>query len=189
MKVKYKWLMGGTCLVVGSVSAYLGHGHFAPEPAPTPAVSVYAPLTPEPMALEEKIAEPRINLQTAITFRQFDQTTGERTSRESPAPSFMIGQTAADLQGAFHQWEVLSFSETAVVMERTIASLPAVLYTIGEADGQVVVYQGVQSTGKVWLETGTDLGRFPLEDQQKILQGIPIFSEDELIRRLEDFMN
>lgn len=59
------------------------------------------------------------------------------------------------------------------------------LYTLTEKDGVIVVIYN--RNGNIVKETDTLLSVLPIQDQQKLKQGIQVDSEKELSRLLQDF--
>lgn len=193
MKLKYKLLVGATCLLVSAGGAYAGHAFITADEddESDDVIAVYTITEDEDIEVleEDEIAIERVRLDTRITLNHFDQTTGTRTSNQQTAPIFMLNKTQEQIVSAFSQWRVVSFSEQEVILERTIVSLPEVLYTIAVEDDVIVIYQGIRSDGNIIIRTNTTINHLSEEEKQMLVQGMQIFNEDELIRRLEDFMS
>ena len=192
MKRGYRFLLGIACLLVAMTGAYYSRAFFDNSAGieGDNIVTVYANAdeVDNVIEVEEELPPIRIDFDTKMTLRHVDRTTGEVTESTEFAPSFMVNKTREDLEGTFTAWEVVSFSEAEVVMERKITPLPQVLYTIAIADGQIVVFKGVRSDADIYLETGVSPAHLPAEDQSRLEEGIFIFTETDLIRRLEDFL-
>lgn len=62
---------------------------------------------------------------------------------------------------------------------------PDPMYTIGEWKGQVAVFEGEQTFPKQVFDTS--VGGLPPELQQRVREGVPVYSEAELSVLLEDY--
>lgn len=61
----------------------------------------------------------------------------------------------------------------------------AAMYYVGAAEGYVAVYDGQHRAVVSLLDT--PLRSLPEEERSRLLQGIPVYSENELQQLLEDF--
>lgn len=136
---------------------------------------------------EEDINLARINSGTRIVYEHYDINTGSIQVLEAQAPNFMIRKSQQDIEQTFSEWDVVSFTDEEVVMRRHVENRSARLYTLGIEGDFIAIFNG----GNVGINlneiTDIYIGRLPQEEIDRLVEGVPIYSQDELIRRLEDY--
>lgn len=107
---------------------------------------------------------------------------------EDVPPYFLLNLTKEDLEKNFSDWQVTSFSDTEVVMQKTIDGESMQHYEIKEYEGFVAVFYNNVEEGEI-LKDITDI---PLEslssyERSRVENGIEIVGKDELIGFLENY--
>lgn len=129
----------------------------------------------------------RINWETTIVYKHYDTTTGETTQYMQTAPSFLVSKTEEDLINTFTDWEITSFSNEQVIMQRTITSLPPIAYTLSSVNDFIAIYRGAKNLNDIIEITTIPTSHLPIEDKERLSRGISVLNRNDLIRRLEDF--
>lgn len=80
---------------------------------------------------------------------------------------------------------VILFVLFRFVLETPADAAPVPMYTIGAWEGQVAVFERHQSYPKQVYDM--PLTGLPYEARQQVLEGIPVYSEEELSILLEDY--
>lgn len=88
--------------------------------------------------------------------------------------------TASFALAAIVLWILFRF-----VLPAPAEAAPVPLYTIGVWEGQVAVFERHQSFPKQVYDM--PLSGLPYEMRQRVLEGVPIYSEEELSVLLEDY--
>lgn len=144
-------------------------------------VPVYASQQPT------QLTETRLASGATILYRQHDRRTQTTTERVETIPAFLVNRTQAHIEATFTTWQVTSFSETALVLEQTIESLPMVAYTLSVSDNHIAIFRGQMSHNDLLEVTTIPVDHLPVVEIERLERGIALMDRHELIRRLEDF--
>jgi len=107
---------------------------------------------------------------------------------EEDAPYFLINKTEEDIRELYNDWDVLKFTEGEVVLRRTIEGMSRQYFYIGVMDGYIAVFYQNPINGSNLKEiTSTPYSILPLQEQYKLLKGVEVAGEENLIRMLEDY--
>lgn len=130
----------------------------------------------------------KVRSSTEIQYRTVYECGHEEIHR-APAPAEMVGLSMNELASQIEVWNITEFSEDRIVMvQKQQGMSPSCLKTmhIGERDGWVTIFYGTPDKRckpkSVTRIKGSDLPPGELDDLEK---GIPISSEEELLRVLE----
>lgn len=129
----------------------------------------------------------RINPETKIIYRHYDINSGETQVLEASAPNFMLRKTQEDIANTFDEWDILYFTDDQVIMQRIVDNRPNLMYTLGVEGEFIAVFYGDKADNNLKEITNVPVSPLPEVEKERLLTGIPISSEDELIRRLEDY--
>lgn len=89
------------------------------------------------------------------------------------------------LTASFALAAVILFVLFRFVLPTPAEAAPAPLYTIGVWEGQVAVFERHQSFPKQVYDM--PLSGLPYEVRQQVMEGVPVYSEEELSVLLEDY--
>ena len=89
------------------------------------------------------------------------------------------------LTASFFLAAVILFVMFRFVLEPPTASTPVPLYTSRSWEGKVAVFERHQSYPKQVYDM--PLSGLPYEVRQQVLEGVPVYSEEELSVLLEDY--
>ena len=89
------------------------------------------------------------------------------------------------LTASFFLAAVVLFILFRFVLPAPAEAAPVPLYTIGVWEGQVAVFERHQSFPKQVYDM--PLSGLPYEMRQQVLEGVPVYSEEELSVLLEDY--
>lgn len=144
----------------------------------------------------------RITPSTRYKLEQYDVVTNQVTEEIQNIPDYLLGLTREEVIGylssymsnlplseqkkGLQAYELVSFSEEEVTIKKTYNS-DAVLYKycMVVRDGMVVVYYCDKKT--VYEYTGISYLDLPEEEQQKLMDGIYIETDEELYGILENY--
>ncbi|MDE6357214.1 MAG: hypothetical protein K2L15_01335 [Eubacteriales bacterium] len=107
---------------------------------------------------------------------------------EDVPPYFLLDLTRAELENNFKDWNVKSFSEKEVVMQKVMEGESSQNYIIGEYEGYIAVYYEKEINGTKLKEiTDTPISSLSAEEQEKIKNGIKIVGEDKLMEFISNY--
>jgi len=135
----------------------------------------------------DNISMDRITSNTRMIYQHFDRVSGEIEILEAFAPNFMLRKNQQDIELTFSEWDVVSFTEEEVIMRREVENRISRLYTLGIQDDFVAIFYGANLGTNLKELTGIHVGRLPAEEIEILKEGVPVYTQDELIRRLEDY--
>ena len=129
---------------------------------------------------------PRISSETRMVYEYNSISNGiEQRILEQPS-SFLIGMTQEEIADMFMDWEITEFSSDEVVLRRDILSEQERVFIIGAHEGFIAVFYNPDKSGIVEL-TNKPISALPIEEQERLKEGIEVFGDEELFRALEDF--
>ena len=134
------------------------------------------------------VPEPRVKSETRIVYEYISSIDGAVEKSEETAPYFLIGKTLAEIKELYKGWSAISFTEDLIVLRKTNPPPDGQKYVVGVVDGQIAVFYKNPVNGTNIKEiTSSPVGALPREEQQKLLDGIEVGTETELMRMLEDY--
>ncbi|MCL2575272.1 MAG: hypothetical protein FWE33_02450 [Defluviitaleaceae bacterium] len=127
----------------------------------------------------------RISPSTVMTFDYYQRETGGFDSvSEHPSP-FLLGLAKDELVAVFADWEILSFTSEQVHLRQDTALFHR-QYIISIHEGFIAVFYD-DETGDIKELTNRPISALAQEEQQRLIEGIRVTGNDELLRALEDF--
>ncbi|MCL2611526.1 MAG: hypothetical protein FWE02_07625 [Defluviitaleaceae bacterium] len=144
------------------------------------ATTAYIPIinSEEPEHIET------ISASTTIVQRHLDRRTGQVNETLNRANTSLQGLTETEFSGIFSDWSILSFSANEVIMQRTIESSQQPLYKLSIFHGFLAIFN---TEGRLLEVTNISINHLQEEEVERLIHGIFVRDEDELIRRLEDY--
>ncbi|MCL2169016.1 MAG: hypothetical protein FWB74_03215 [Defluviitaleaceae bacterium] len=127
----------------------------------------------------------RISAGTIITYEHYNPQTSEHETRLEFAPPALQGLTQPELSLMFADWRVLSFSPYNVHLRQN-PELSSRSFTISVHEGFIAVFYDDDKTHVKELTT-RPASALPIQEQMRLLEGIRVTGNEELIRALEDF--
>ena len=128
----------------------------------------------------------RVSADTIITFEHYQPETSEFTqTSEHPSP-FLIGLTWEELAIVLPDWEVLYFSKEHVHLRQDTAFF-ARQYIISSHQGFLAIFYDNGESVLLKELTSRPISALLPEEQQRLLEGIRVTGNDELMRAMEDF--
>lgn len=130
----------------------------------------------------------KIYKSTIIVYEYYNISTGKMEVEEEEPPYFMIGFTEEELKSTFRDWLLISFNSERVVMRKNIQDKKINTYVVGVQQGYVAIFTR-EPENKTTLKELTEIpvSALPIEEQQRLLNGIEIVGEDKLYKILEDY--
>lgn len=180
------------CIIFGLLGAYAGYSRittieYSKVPFDNKEEVEAANLILEDDQYKEYQNNIRISATTEIVYEHYDVNSGETQTLRILPPNFMINKTQEDIKNSFTQWDIVSFEDEQVVMRRIINNKPNQVYTIGVSGEFIAIFYGEGNLENIKEVTNIPISALPKEEQERLKSGIPIYSQDELIRRLEDY--
>ncbi|MDR1541843.1 MAG: BofC C-terminal domain-containing protein [Clostridiales bacterium] len=199
MKIK-KYVLIVTCvgIAVCGLGLFIGYQMFSPPDkggaSPNPATRSAVQTSPPPSESAAAIAptptpDPiRIRPETKIIYEYYYQGDEKIESSTENPPYFLLNMTQEKLQEQFFDWKVIEFSESRVVLRKTMPGSSAKRYILGVKDQYVAVYSE-SASGIVTLKeiTGMPVESLSPEEQKKLNEGIKVIGDDKLAKVLEDY--
>ena len=136
----------------------------------------------------DNITVAKITPSTKMTYEYFYKSDKITETVEDVPPYFLIDLTRTDLEDNFKEWQVKSFSEKEVVLQKVIEGESTQHYIIGEYDGYIAVFYEKEINGTKLKElTDIPLESLTEEEQEQIKKGIKITGKEELMKFLESY--
>lgn len=136
----------------------------------------------------DNIKTEKISPSTKMVYEYIYKDDNITETVEDVPPYFLIDLTRTDLENNFKDWQVKSFSNKEVVLQKAIEGESTQHYIIGEYDGYVAVFYEKEINGtKIKEITDISISSLPKEEQEKLKKGINITGKLELIKFLEDY--
>lgn len=149
-------------------------------------LNVNANKTEETQVNNVKVA--KITPSTKMVYEYFYKDDKITEKVEDVPPYFLIDLTREDIERDFKNWQVKSFSEREVVLQKVIEGESVQHYIIGEYDGFVAVFYEREINGTRLKDiTDIPISSLSQEEQNKIKEGIKIVGKDELIKFLQNY--
>lgn len=180
-------MLGSSVSVIGAYISYTFWVPNEPELIEYNSLESYAVAASSFQKEYEPIEYIRLGTGATVVYRHVDRTTGDTTQTISQAPTFMINRTKQELQKTFSQWDIISFEDYQVVMERTIETLPLASYTMSVIGDFIAIFRGQKANNNLLEITTIPVNHLPQSEIDRLERGVPVTSRNELIRRLEDF--
>ena len=128
----------------------------------------------------------RISQGTLITFQYYRPDSSEFENSEEHAPPALIGLTQSELALMFADWRIVSFTPYHVRLQQN-PLLSQQQFIISVHDGFIAVfYDNGEGMGLKEL-TARPIAALPEGEQIRLIEGIRVTGNEELIRALEDF--
>ncbi len=130
----------------------------------------------------------RVTPSTEFIFR-YHYTEDDNLVEKKEKPSYYeINMTEEDLKEKYKSWSIVSFSQEQVVFEQKVENKAPDYYVIGEKDGYIAIYYENPELGLRLREiVQRPINSLPVDEQNKIKEGIIIYGEENLIKVLEDY--
>lgn len=136
----------------------------------------------------DNIQVAKITPSTKMTYEYFYKNDNITEKVEDVPPYFLIDLTRNDLETNFKDWQIKSFSQKEVVLQKTIDGESTQHYVIGEYEGYIAVFYEKEINGTKLKEiTNIPLESLTEEEQNKIKKGINITGKEELMKFLENY--
>lgn len=135
-----------------------------------------------------KFETPKITPSTKIKYEYYYKKDNITEYFEDVPPYFFINLTRNDLENKFKDWNIKSFSEKEVVMQKVLDEESTQHYILSEYDGYIAIFYEKEINGTNLKDiTSIHINSFPPEEQEKIKKGIKIKGKEELIKILQDY--
>ncbi len=130
----------------------------------------------------------RVGENTKMVYQYYYLKDGVVEKSTEVAPYFLVGLSQFELAEKLMGWEIVSFANDEIVLEKKINQKSTPNYTIGIKDGFVAVfYDDVVGESNIKEVTDMPITALSEEEQARLLSGIRVKSEDELLKVLEDY--
>ncbi|NLM13003.1 MAG: hypothetical protein GX209_04575 [Epulopiscium sp.] len=131
---------------------------------------------------------PKIARSTQMVYQYYYEEDGKTVEETIEPPYFLIGLTRDELQEKYSDWQISYFSDQKVVMKKNIASKSPYHFVVGVYNGYIAIfYNNEEGELEIKEITETPISSLPIEEQNKLKEGIKVYGEEALIRILEDY--
>ena len=88
----------------------------------------------------------------------------------------------------YKDWQIITISSKELIMRKTLEAISDEQYIIGEKNWYVAVFYKEPQHGIVLHEiTNTPLSALPLEERERLLEGISVTGDENLSKILSDY--
>lgn len=130
----------------------------------------------------------RITPSTKMVYEYYYTEDGVTQTLEDVPPYFLLDMTLEDMKKVYTDWQIVSFSSKEVVMRKTVEAKSNEQYIIGEQNGYVAVFYKEPQHGIILHEiTNTPLSALPLEERERLQEGISVIGDENLSKILSDY--
>ena len=187
----YVIAVASACAGLGLFGLFAGYQRFMPvtdfdEHAVQARIDTAAAVpAPIPMAASAPV---KIQPTTQMVYEYVYSDDGFIETAEETAPYFLLDADEERISMLFSDWEILQFSEDTVVMRKEMPGASIQHYIVSVQDGFVSVFYQQPINGSILKEiTNTPVSTLHEDEQRRLLRGVPVSGEDELIRILQDY--
>ena len=106
------------------------------------------------------------------------------------ADTTTVYQAGAPYYGAvnYEEYELPEISCVPYAYYETVdTNFDSHMYVVKAVDGYIVIYYSESNGGGVMEFTSIFAGALSMEDQQRLAEGIPVYTNEELVRILQDY--
>ncbi|MCL2674045.1 MAG: hypothetical protein FWE92_01790 [Defluviitaleaceae bacterium] len=130
----------------------------------------------------------RVDAYTRIVFERNYVLDGIVLTSEEPIPHFAINMDKESLAQVYANWDIVDFTPQRVTMRRNITGQRAEHYVVTEHEGFVAVFRRNGAAPLSLVEvTRTPLSSLSLSEQARIREGVVVYSEEALLRIIQDY--
>ena len=127
-----------------------------------------------------------ISPETRIVYEYYI-TEGEYERVEETPAQVLLGMNQEEISALFADWELIYFSPLEVHLRQS-AQLDSIEFVIGVHEGFIAVfYNDADDQHSIKEMTNRPITALAEEEQKRLLEGIKVLGNEELIRALEDF--
>ncbi|WP_341877012.1 BofC C-terminal domain-containing protein [Defluviitalea saccharophila] len=131
---------------------------------------------------------PRITRSTQMVYQYYYEEDGKIVEETIEPPYFLIDLTRDELQEKYSDWQISYFSDQKVIMKKNIASKSPYHFVVGVYNGYIAIfYNNEEGELEIKEITETPISSLPIEEQNKLKEGIKVYGEEALIRILQDY--
>jgi len=130
---------------------------------------------------------PIITAETRMVYDFYCAETEDYDRVEEYPAEALLGMTKAELANKFADWQVVSFDNARVYLRQNRA-IEYRRFIIGVHEGYIAVfYDNSDDLRGIKELTNRPIAALPQEEQERLLEGIRVTGNEELMRALEDF--
>ena len=130
----------------------------------------------------------RIAPYTKMIYRYYYLEDGITKEVEDVPPYYLLDFSREELVKTYEDWQVVSFSEKEVVLQKNMEGKSEERYVIGIKDGYVAVfYQEPKDGNNIRELTNIPIAAFPREEQERLEEGFLVYGDENLARILSDY--
>ncbi|MCL2396939.1 MAG: hypothetical protein FWC93_02630 [Defluviitaleaceae bacterium] len=134
--------------------------------------------------MEQTDDVPRISENTLMIYDYHQPETGDHERIVEHPSRILLNMTEEELAALMVDWQVLSFTSDEVHLRQNEA-LEHREFTIGVHEGYIAVFYN--SDYGIKELTGRPISALAPEEQERLMEGIKVVGNEELMRALEDF--
>lgn len=185
----YLWLIG-ICVVVGIGSFIYTTISLKSDIEKKANAQTTQRLRQEKPKVDQAVAsnEAKIKPSTKMVYQYYYPTDGVMKEQADIPPYFLLDRSFQDMKSIYEDWKIISFSDAKVVMRRTMEGKSEERYIVSQQDGFVAVFYEEEQNGVRLHElTNTPLSSLPLEERERLKEGISVLGEESLSKVLADY--
>lgn len=138
--------------------------------------------------LETNNKEEKISPNCEVIFKTYYKDCGHIIEKKEIIKETDVNLTETELADRFPQWEIQKFTSKEIVLYREVNEFCNEHYALKEENGYIALYEVDKENNEKLLKI-TDIPTAYLEykDQEKIKEGIMIYTKKELNKTVEDY--
>lgn len=176
------------CFIVGIVSCIITAGIYHKKMKALYSVVAAQDLELEKESVVTATDTARITPSTKMVYEYYYTEDGVTQTLEDVPPYFLLDMTLEDMKKVYTDWQIISFSSKEVVMRKSLEAKSNEQYVIGEKNGYVAVYYKEPQHGIILHEvTNTPVSALPLEERERLQEGISVTGDENLYKILSDY--
>ena len=132
--------------------------------------------------------EEKVTPNTKLILRTYYEECGHSINEYVELPSELINMTKEELKNKYKNWQIISFSEKEIIMQKSINSFCDEHYILKDIEGYVQIFKKSESGDEKLIQKTSISTKYLTENDRSHLNiGIKVYGKENLNKVLEDF--
>ena len=132
--------------------------------------------------------EKKVSPNATFIFKTKYKKCGHMIKEDITATELDVNKTEDEIKSLYNQWNLISFSNNEIVLERELDEMCKEHYVLRNANGEIAVYYVDEEANEIFYQnTGILIQYLPEADKQEIENGIFVIGKEQLNKMIEDF--
>lgn len=130
----------------------------------------------------------KIQPYTKMVYQYYYPDDDITKEQEDVPPYYLLDLSLLDMQEMYRDWTIVAFSDTEVVMRKNMAGASDERYVVSQKEGYIAVfYEEAQNGVSLHEVTDTPVSSLPIEEQERLRNGISVYGNENLCKILADY--